>query len=542
MSLLSTSHTYSFKRTKNILHTILLSICFVFANSTFATSNPSSSISQNTEVYLVTTDWIDSSSTLIFNPVSEKYFLSKTESSNNSLVFSQPFSNPDTDGDGIDDAIDLDDDNDGILDTEEGDLDTDGDGIPNSLDLDSDGDGIPDNIEAQTTAGYIVPGNTIDNTTGINTTYGTGLTPIDTDADGTPDYLDIDSDNDQTNDNTEAIEGGLILNNQDLDNDGLDDAIDTDDNNFGPVNANIEDVLNEYDDTTGLNDASLVDVVWRVDCELGKISAEQYASTSLGGYNIGATTASPNVEGAPDGVGQNLYGGGGSSISLEYATTFSAGSEITITGRYNDSRNGGLYLTFSTDGVTYTANSSLITGWTSNSVYQDISYTIPVSLIDNYSFVKVSGKDGSSYYNIDAVKVTYEFCNDCPTGIDAPVLSTTTITNDCTDTVNPQTMDLTSITASNLPANTSLTWHTGIPATDANKVSAPATAVAGIYYASFYSETESCYTLGGEAVTAVTADGDSDCDGVPNSTDIDDDNDGVLDTEEGTSMMIMMES
>ena len=39
--------------------------------------------------------------------------------------------------------------------------------------------------------------------------------------------------------------------------------------------------------------------------------------------------------------------------------------------------------------------------------------------------------------------------------------------------------------------------------------------------------------LGGEAVTAVTADGDSDCDGVPNSTDIDDDNDGVLDTEEG---------
>lgn len=40
MSLLSTSHTYSFKRTKNILHTILLSICFVFANSAFATSNP----------------------------------------------------------------------------------------------------------------------------------------------------------------------------------------------------------------------------------------------------------------------------------------------------------------------------------------------------------------------------------------------------------------------------------------------------------------------------------------------------------------------
>ena len=93
-------------------------------------------------------------------------------------------------------------------------------------------------------------------------------------------------------------------------------------------------------------------------------------------------------------------------------------------------------------------------------------------------------------------------------------------------------MDLTSITASNLPANTTLTWHTGVPATDANKVSAPATAVAGIYYASFYSSNQSCYTLEGEAVTVVTADGDSDCDGVPNATDIDDDNDGVLDTVE----------
>ena len=44
-------------------------------------------------------------------------------------------------------------------------------------------------------------------------------------------------------------------------------------------------------DTTALNDASLEDVLWRVDCEFGKISTEQYASTSLGGYNIGATTA-----------------------------------------------------------------------------------------------------------------------------------------------------------------------------------------------------------------------------------------------------------
>jgi hypothetical protein len=63
---------------------------------------------------------------------------------------------PDTDGDGIPDLVDVDDDNDGILDTVEDagctppllTCDTDGDGIINSLDLDSDNDGINDVDEA----------------------------------------------------------------------------------------------------------------------------------------------------------------------------------------------------------------------------------------------------------------------------------------------------------------------------------------------------------------------------------------------------------
>ncbi|MBL4701854.1 MAG: hypothetical protein JKX85_11420, partial [Phycisphaeraceae bacterium] len=106
---------------------------------------------------------------------------------------------PDTDGDGIGNAIDLDDDNDGILDTIEdsGTNDVDGDGIINSLDLDSDNDGIADNIEAQTTAGYIAPSGVDANNDGLDDAYGTtGLTPVDTDNDGTADYLDSDSDND----------------------------------------------------------------------------------------------------------------------------------------------------------------------------------------------------------------------------------------------------------------------------------------------------------------------------------------------------------
>ena len=65
----------------------------------------------------------------------------------------------DTDGDKQPDITDLDDDNDGIFDTNEGNelVDTDNDGYPDSIDIDSDNDGIPDNVEAQTTAGYIAP-------------------------------------------------------------------------------------------------------------------------------------------------------------------------------------------------------------------------------------------------------------------------------------------------------------------------------------------------------------------------------------------------
>ena len=124
----------------------------------------------------------------------------------------------DTDGDGIVDTIDIDDDNDGILDTVEGEVaDFDGDGIPNSLDMDSDGDGILDNVEAQNSAGFIAPP-----TTGIAAAVGANglfsiyedndtpgaisiIVPITTTAtDTTPDYLDIDTDDDGIPDNVEA--------------------------------------------------------------------------------------------------------------------------------------------------------------------------------------------------------------------------------------------------------------------------------------------------------------------------------------------------
>ena len=154
---------------------------------------------------------------------------------------------PDSDDDGIADDADIDDDNDGILDTVEDanidndnnpltdPTDTDGDGKYNYLDLDSDGDGIPDNIEAQTTIGYISPNFTYDGN-GLDISYSGGLTPINTDGTDNPDYLDTDSDNEGANDTTEA---GLTLNGN-IGENGLDNNIDNGDN-YIDVNGTIND-------------------------------------------------------------------------------------------------------------------------------------------------------------------------------------------------------------------------------------------------------------------------------------------------------------
>ena len=140
---------------------------------------------------------------------------------------------PDTDGDNITDDTDLDDDNDGILDTVEQaacspsslTCDSDGDGIINSLDLDSDNDGINDVIEAGGTDADKngVADGTV-SATGIPATANTGLTAPDTDGDGKKNPYDLDSDNDGINDLVES--GNALL--ADANGDGMVDGTDTD--------------------------------------------------------------------------------------------------------------------------------------------------------------------------------------------------------------------------------------------------------------------------------------------------------------------------
>ena len=107
-------------------------------------------------------------------------------------------------------------------------IDSDNDGIEDHLDIDSDNDGIPDNVEAQLTSSYAASGIDTDGDGLANAYEGAGdegLSPIDTDADGILDYLDLDTDNDGITDTDEA---GFTLapNNLDADQDGLLDEYD----------------------------------------------------------------------------------------------------------------------------------------------------------------------------------------------------------------------------------------------------------------------------------------------------------------------------
>ena len=131
--------------------------------------------------------------------------------------------------------------------------DTDGDGHLDHVDLDADDDGIPDNVEAQTTAGYTAPAGDASTNGGIDSAYGSGLTPVAT-ITGTPDYVNFDSDGDGE---TDEDESGLTLTGEDVDNNGADDGVGaTSSDPNGSVNVPADDLTNS--DATG-------DVDYRVD-------------------------------------------------------------------------------------------------------------------------------------------------------------------------------------------------------------------------------------------------------------------------------------
>lgn len=103
----------------------------------------------------------------------------------------------DSDGDGLTNAYDLDDDNDGILDSVEKNIDLDGDGLINSIDLDSDGDGCLDVIEAGFDDGdfdgVVGVSPTEVNPFGLVQNVSAYTTPLDTDENLIFDFIDYET-------------------------------------------------------------------------------------------------------------------------------------------------------------------------------------------------------------------------------------------------------------------------------------------------------------------------------------------------------------
>ena len=233
----------------------------------------------------------------------------------------------DNDNDGIPDLVDTDDDNDGIPDNVECplgiDIDSDGDGSPDCKDLDSDGDGIPDVIEAggSDPDGDGLPGTTTVGTpTSVDPMGGTEpgapldggtpvvLTPIDTDGDEIPDYLDVDSDNDGITDAVEAggtdpngdgIQGAGMEN--DNDSDGLADSVDPIDNRDFSADSGTPLLIPNTDGITGpdyldldSDDDGILDVV--------EAGIDDPDMNGLAGSGIGNTVPDADGDGLIDQV------------------------------------------------------------------------------------------------------------------------------------------------------------------------------------------------------------------------------------------------
>jgi len=194
----------------------------------------------------------------------------------------------DTDGDGIDDGYDVDisggsDGNGDGVDDAFAPIDTDGDGAADYLDIDSDNDGIPDTVEADLDVMADADGDQINDAYDVDSTLGLdengdgaddAVVPTDTDLDGQPDYIDLDTDGDSLLDVLEAggldaeadgiiddlanTEGTIVMpldtdgdgtgdwREIDSDNDGVNDNVGTE---FEPLDANGDGVIDDLTDT-----------------------------------------------------------------------------------------------------------------------------------------------------------------------------------------------------------------------------------------------------------------------------------------------------
>ncbi|UWP97176.1 Hint domain-containing protein (plasmid) [Aliiroseovarius crassostreae] len=218
--------------------------------------------------------------------------------------------------------------------------DTDGDGIADHLDLDSDNDGITDNVEMQTTDGYVAPSGVDSDGDGLDDAYeAAGLTPVDTDGDGTADYLDTDSDNDGILDVDEAGHGftqAEIDASADSDGDGIKDVVDDvvgHDVNDADVDGSGNFSLADSDGDTAADGTGATPMVNDLDFRDATPSDYIVEGTSGGDLIDGSYTGDP--EG--DKVNNTDHSDGSNDDRIDAG----AGADTVVAGEGNDTIYGG---------------------------------------------------------------------------------------------------------------------------------------------------------------------------------------------------------
>ncbi|MEZ4910139.1 MAG: discoidin domain-containing protein [Saprospiraceae bacterium] len=187
----------------------------------------------------------------------------------------------------------------------------------------------------------------------------------------------------------------------------------------------------------------------------------------------------------------------------------------------NPGNDGKIILTGLSQGVTYTLT------YDKDGVAQS-----PISINATTTSYVINGLTVGSYTNImvdqaGCISNVISEVVDGPIALVAPTLNPTTLTNECPATV----ADLTTVAATNNSGYT-LTWHTDTPATAGNLVSDAENVTAGTYYAAFYNSITQCYGETSSLTVTIIGCTDTDGDGIADNVDLDDDNDGILDTVE----------
>jgi len=131
------------------------------------------------------------------------------------------------------------------------------------------------------------------------------------------------------------------------------------------------------------------------------------------------------------------------------------------------------------------------TGFSTRALAMDQSYAKLIYDFYNSPTAMASRRSWSATStNQNPICIPETFIEPCNAGSTAPTIGSNKIANSCPTS----TGNLTTLVTSTAPSGTSITFHTGFPATTANKISNPTTASTGTYYAAYWDATNNCYS------------------------------------------------